>query len=98
MALEAEEVSCNLVILSNNDLGKDNASNDDKTEEDLFFWDARYIQNRTSQSVRTAAIEDCCFRGLFGARINIVLKVWGMLGEGGLCPEKSKLKNLLWTL
>ena len=24
--------------------------------------------------------------------------VWDMLGEGGLCPEKSEPKHLLWTL
>jgi len=56
------------------------------------------IQNRTSRSVRTAAMEDHRLRGLFGARIEIVLKVWLMLGEGGLRPKKSKPKHLLWML
>jgi hypothetical protein len=36
--------------------------------------------------------------GLFGARIEIVLKVWPMLLEDGLRPKKSKPKHLLWTL
>ena len=43
-------------------------------------------------------MEDRRFRGLFGACIEIVLKSWFMLGEGGLCPKKSKPKHLLWTL
>ena len=36
--------------------------------------------------------------GLFGARIEIVLKVWSMLLEDGLRPKKSKPKHLLWML
>jgi hypothetical protein len=43
-------------------------------------------------------MEDRRFRGLFGARIEIVLKVWSMLWEDGLRPEKIKPKHLLWTL
>jgi hypothetical protein len=43
-------------------------------------------------------MEDRRFRGLFGARIKIVLKVWSMLLEDGLRPKKSKPKHLLWTL
>ena len=43
-------------------------------------------------------MEDRRFRGLFGARIKIVLKVWLMLGKGGLRPKKRKPKHLLWTL
>jgi hypothetical protein len=43
-------------------------------------------------------MEDRRFRGLFGARIEIVLKVWSMLLEDSLRPKKSKPKHLLWTL
>jgi hypothetical protein len=81
-----------------NNSDNDDASGNNKTEEDIFLWDARDIQNWTSWSVRTATMEDRHFHGLFEARINIILKVRGMLGEGSLHPKKSKLKNLLWTL
>ena len=64
----------------------------------MFLRDARDIQNRTSRCVGMAAMEDRRFRGLFGARIEIVLKVWSMLLEDGLRPKKSKPKHLLWTL
>jgi hypothetical protein len=37
MASETEEVSCNLVILSNDNLDKDVAGDDNKIEEDMFF-------------------------------------------------------------
>jgi hypothetical protein len=43
-------------------------------------------------------MEDRRFRGLFGARIKIILKVWMMFLEDGLHPKKSKPKHLLWTL
>jgi hypothetical protein len=45
-----------------------------------------------------AAMEDCHFCGLLGACMNIVLKVWGMLGEGNLHLKKSKLNHLLCIL
>ena len=64
----------------------------------MFLRDAWDIQNRTSRSIGTATMEDRRSRGLFGARIKIVLKVWLMLLEDGLCPKKSKPKHLLWTL
>ena len=98
----SEEVS-DISVASSDD--SDDGSDDDDDDEDdgdaeeaVFLRDARDIQNRTSRSVGTAAMEDRRFRGLFGARIEIVLKVWLMLGEGGLRPEKSKPKHLLWTL
>ena len=43
-------------------------------------------------------MEDRRFRSFFGAWFEIVRMVWDMLGEGSLCPEKSKPKHLLWTL
>ena len=85
----------------NSDDGSDDVEDDEDdgdAEEAVFLCDARDIQNRTSWSIGTAAMEDRRFRGLFGARIEIVLKVWLMLGEGGLRPKKSKPKHLLWTL
>ena len=97
----SEEVS-DISIASSND--SDDGSNDDDDEDDgdaeevVFLRDTRDIQNRMFQSVGTAAMEDHWFRGLFGARIEIVLKVWLMLEEGGLRPKKSKPKHLLWTL
>ncbi len=48
--------------------------------------------------IGTAAKEDHRFRSFFGARQEIAEMVWDMLGEGGLCPEKSKPKHLLWAL
>jgi hypothetical protein len=97
----SEEVSDNSVASSNDAYdGSDDSDDEDDgdAEEAVFLRNARDIQNRTSRSVGTAAMEDRRFRGLFGARIEIVLKVWLMLGEGGLRPEKSKPKHLLWML
>jgi hypothetical protein len=37
------------------------------------------------------------FHSFFNARQDIFEMVWDMLGEGGLCPEKSKPKHLLWA-
>jgi len=76
---ESEEVSDVSVATSSDDSGEDSDSDSDDdndngdTEEAMFFHDARDIQNRTSRSVGTAAMEDRRFRGLFGARIEIVL-------------------------
>ncbi len=42
-------------------------------------------------------MEDRCFHSFFGARFEILRMVWDMLGEGGLRPEKSEPKHLLWT-
>jgi hypothetical protein len=103
LSSESEEVSDVSVAASSNDSGDgsdddDNDNNDGDTEEAVFLRDARDIQNRTSRCVGTAAMEDRRFRGLFGARIEIVLKVWSMLMEDGLRPKKSKPKHLLWTL
>jgi len=101
---ESEEVSDVSVAASSDDSddGSDDDDDDDNndrdTEEAVFLRDARDIQNRTSRCVGTAAMEDRRFRGLFGARIEIVLKVWSMLLEDGLRPKKSKPKHLLWTL
>jgi hypothetical protein len=102
---ESEEVSDISVAVSSEDDSDEDSDEDsddddewDTEEEALFLRDAQDIQNRTSRSVGTAAMEDRRFRGLFGARIEIVLKVWSMLWEDGLRPEKSKPKHLLWTL
>ena len=102
-SLASEEVSD--ISVTSSDDSDDGSNNDDDDDEDdgdaeeaVFIRDARDIQNRTYWSVGTAAMEDCRFRGLFRARIEIVLKVWLMLGEGGLHPKKSKPKHLLWTL
>jgi len=98
---KSEEVSDVSVATSSDD--SDDGSDDDDNEGDrdveeaVFLRDARDIQNRTSRGVGTAAMEDRRFCGLFGACIEIVLKVWFMLGEGGLRPKKSKPKHLLWT-
>jgi hypothetical protein len=43
-------------------------------------------------------MEDRRFRELFGASIGVVLHVWHAMEEGGLLPNKSKPKHLLWTL
>ena len=43
-------------------------------------------------------MEDRRFRSFFGVRFEIIHMAWDMLGEGGICPEKSKPKHLLWTL
>ncbi len=43
-------------------------------------------------------MEEHQFRSFFSARNEIVLKVWSMLGEGGLCPKNSEPKHLLWAL
>ncbi len=43
-------------------------------------------------------MEDRRFRSFFGVQNEVVLKVWGMLGEGGLRPANSKPKHLLLAL
>ena len=97
-----EESDISTVAVSSDDSDEDSDDSDDDddgdTEEAMFLRDARDIQNRTSRCVGTAAMEDRRFRSLFGARIEIVLKVWLMLGKDGLRPKKSKPKHLLWTL
>jgi hypothetical protein len=55
--------------------------------------------NRTSQKVGTVAIKDHQFCSFFGAWMEIApVVVWDMLEEGGLCPDKSHSKHLLWML
>jgi hypothetical protein len=100
LSSESEEVSDVSVAASSDDSddGSDDDDDDGYTEEAVFLCNARDIQNRTSRCVGTAAMEDRRFRGLFGARIEIVLKVWWMLLKDGLRPKKSKPKHLLWTL
>jgi hypothetical protein len=101
---ESEEVSdISTVAVSSDDSDEDSDEDSDDdgdgdTEEAVFLRDARDIQNRMSRCVGMAAMEDRRFRGLFGARIEIILKVWSMLLEDCLCPKKSKPKHLLWTL
>jgi len=104
LSLESEEVS-DIFIASSDDSNKNSNDNDDNndnddgdTEEAEFLCDARDIQNRMFRCVGTAPMEDRRFHGLFGACIEIFLKVWLMLWEDGLCPKKSKLKHLLWKL
>jgi hypothetical protein len=93
-------VSDVFVAASSDDSNEDSNSDDDEDdgEEAVLLRDARDIQNRTSQCVRTATMEDRRFRSLFRARTEIMLKVWSMLLEDGLRPKKSKPKHLLWTL
>ncbi len=43
-------------------------------------------------------MEECGFHSFFGARNEILLKVWSMLGEGSLRPKNSEPKHLLWAL
>jgi hypothetical protein len=43
-------------------------------------------------------MEDHRFRELFGASIGVILHVWYAMEEGGLLPNKSRPKHLLWTL
>jgi hypothetical protein len=79
VSLEAEEAKDISVASSNDsdddsDDGPDN-DNDGVTEEAVFLCDARDIQNRTSRSVGTAAMEDRRFRILFGACMEIVIMV-----------------------
>ena len=93
--------SDDLVVSSNNDDdgGDDNNVDEDDVDKDVFCCAARDIQNRMSQNTAgTAAMEDRRFRKLFGASIGIVLQVWHMMDDGGLLPEKTKPKHLLWTL
>ena len=76
----------------------DEGSDGEETEDAAFDRAAREIMNRAGRRVGTAAMEDRRFRSFFGARFEIVRMVWDMLGEGGLRPEKSEPKHLLWTL
>ena len=69
---------------SDDDLDNDDDNGD--TEEAVFCCDAWDIQNWTSRSVGMATMEDRQFRGLFGVRIEIFVKVWSMLLEDGLRP------------
>jgi hypothetical protein len=93
---EVSDISVAISIEVDSDEDSDSDSDDDgDTEEAVFLRDAWDIQNRTSRCVGTAAMENRRFRGLFGARIEIVLKVWSMLLEDSLPP---KPKHLLWTL
>ena len=76
----------------------DDGSDGEETEDAAFHRAAREIMNRAGQRVGTVAMEDRRFRSFFGAQFEIVRMVWDMLGEGGLRPEKSEPKHLLWTL
>jgi hypothetical protein len=76
----------------------DNASNDngEKTEEDMFFWAAREVMNWSTKKLGAAAMEDCQSRSFFGAWNKIILKVWGMLGEGDLLPKIASPSICFW--
>jgi hypothetical protein len=86
---ESEEVSDISVAVSSKDNSDedsddcdDDSDDDDRDmEEAVFLRDARDIQNRTSQCVGMAAMEDRRFRSLFGACIAIIMKAWLMLWE-----------------
>jgi len=67
-------------------------------EDAVLFHDAQDIQNWTSQSVGTTAMEDRWFCSLLVVCIGIVRKVWSMLLEDGLRPKKSKPKHVHLTL
>jgi hypothetical protein len=54
--------------------------------------------NRSTKKLGMATMEDRRFRSFFGVQNEVVLKVWGMLGEGGLRPANSKPKHLLLAL
>jgi hypothetical protein len=71
---------------------------DKETDADVFFWEAQVIMNQSNKKIGTAAMKECRFRSFFGAQKEIVLKVRGMLGEGGLRPKNSEPKHLLWAL
>ena len=90
---------------SDDNSGEDDDSGDDGEVDDgdetidaVLFRSAKEIMNRTGRKVGTAGREDRRFREHFGAPFAIVRKVWGMLVEGNLVPEKSSPKHLLWTL
>ena len=103
-SIDEGEVNSNLADHSDDEDNKstpNKEANDDDNEFDLksiFRREARDIQNRTSRAVGTVAMEDRCFRELFGASVSIVLHVWTAMEEGGLLPKKSRPKHLLWTL
>ena len=82
LSSESEEVS-DIFIASIDDSNKNSNDNDDNndnddgdTEEAEFLRDARDIQNRTFRCVGTAPMEGRRFHSLFGACIEIFLKVW----------------------
>jgi hypothetical protein len=102
-SVEDEEMSVTLREVSGIDdntgdnTSDDNASNvdDEETEEDMFLWVAREIMNWLTKKLGMAAMEDRQICSFFGMGKEIILKVWGMLGEGGLRPKNSKPKHLL---
>jgi len=100
---EVSDVSVDNNDNDTSDDDKDEGSGDDGSDgeetEDAAFHRATWeIMNRAGRRVGTAAMEDRRFRSFFGAQFEIVRMVWDMLGEGGLRPEKSEPKHLLWTL
>ncbi len=90
----------NMTNNNNDNVSNNDASNngDNETDVDMFFGAAREVMNRSNKKIGTAAMEERQFRSFFSAQKEIVLKVWGMLGEGSLHPENSKPKHLLWAL
>ena len=97
------DVSVNNNDDDTSDDDKDNGSGDDgstgkETEDAALHRATREIMNQAGRRVGTVAMEDRCFRSFFGARLEIVHMVWDMMGEGGLCPKKSKPKHLFWSL
>ncbi len=98
---DGQEQVSDLVHNTTNDDNDNVSDNDASDNEDkemdavVFFWAAWEILNRSNKKIGTVAMEDRWFRSFFGARNEIVLKMWGMLGEGSLCPKNSKPKHLL---
>ncbi len=78
---QSEDVSDVSVAASSDDSDDDFDNDDDDNNDDgdmeeaVFLRNAWDIQNWMSRCVGTAAMEDRRFRSLFGARIEIVLKV-----------------------
>ena len=103
-SINKKEVSSDLADHSDDkddiSASKEEADDDDYDVdiESIFCRDARDIQNRMPWAAGTAAMEDRRFHELFGASVSIILHVWTAMEEGGLLPEKSHPKHLLWTL
>jgi hypothetical protein len=97
---EVSEVVNNTSNIIDNDVAgnNNNASYNIASKVDVFLMDNRDIMNQASRKIGTIAMEDRQFHSFFGAWKEIAKMVWNMLGEGGLCPEKSKPKHLLWAL
>jgi hypothetical protein len=103
-SFDEEEVSSDLVdhsgdeddnkILTHKEANVNDDDDDDINLERIFSR----CPGHPVRAIRTAEMEDCRFRKLFGASIGVILHVWHAMEEGGLLPDKSPPKHLLWTL